>query len=312
MKRNVYMDRLRRVPIVNFSCVIIIVVVICTVLLTGCGKKSDTNKPKVLPISNCGSDTMVNLAQMWSEAYANVEPDVSVEVGGGGSGVGIRDLMQGLVDIANASRKIKEAEKEQVKKNTGKDPVEWIVGYDAMAIYVHKDNPVEELTTSQLARIYGEGGTVEKWSQLGVDLKDGNDEIVRVSRQNSSGTYFFFREHVLNKNDYKLGSRDMSGSKDVVELVSNTPGAIGYSGMGYKTDGVKFVKIAIKKDNKAYMPTLENVVAGNYSLARPLHMYTIGLPEGHIKEYLDWILSPDGQNIVKEAGYVPVDAAEKQ
>jgi len=292
--------------------IVILVFAICNILFLGCEKKDKTGKPKAVPISNSGSDTMVNLAQMWSEAYNKVNPEVSVEVGGGGSGVGIRDLMQGLVDIANASRKIKEAEKKQAKKNTGKDPVEWIVGYDAMAIYVHKDNPIQELTIDQLAQIYGEGGKIEKWSQLGIDIKSGNDEIVRVSRQNSSGTYFFFREHVLNKNDFKLGSKDMSGSKDVVELVSNTPGAIGYSGMGYKTDGVKFVKITAKKGDKALMPTLENVVAGNYSLARPLHMYTLGHPEGQIKKYIDWILSSFGQNIVKEAGYVPVGAAENK
>lgn len=283
--------------------------VFCLFLSSGCsrGNNSQSNN---LTISNSGSDTMVNLAQMWSEEYAGVEPAVSVEVGGGGSGVGIRDLMQGLVDIANASRTIKDAESRQAKNNTGKAPVEWIVGYDAMAIYVHRDNPIEELTIEQLARIYGEGGTIEKWSQLGVDIvkTGGNDEIVRVSRQNSSGTYFFFREHVLNKHDYKLGSKDMSGSKDVVELVSNTPGAIGYSGMGYKTDGVKFVKIAKKKGGKAYMPTLENVVAENYSLARPLHMYTLGQPGGHIKTYIEWVLSSEGQKIVKEAGYVPAAA----
>jgi phosphate transport system substrate-binding protein len=288
--------------------------VLTVCLIAGCGGgggdgEKAAPKPTKLTIKNCGSDTMVNLAQMWSERYQKVAPDVSVEVGGGGSGVGIRDLMENLVDIANASRKMKEAEREQAKKKFGKDPVEWIVGYDAMAIYAHKDNPVEELTVEQLAAIYGEGGSVDKWSQIGVTIK-GSDEIVRVSRQNSSGTYFFFREHVLNKKDFKLGSRDMSGSKDVVELVGNTPGAIGYSGMGYKTDAVKFVKIAPKKGETAYMPSLKNVVDGKYSLARPLHMYTLGQPTGHVKKYIDWVLSPEGQKIVQEAGYVPVAAAE--
>ncbi|MBN1675124.1 MAG: phosphate ABC transporter substrate-binding protein [Kiritimatiellae bacterium] len=281
--------------------------------LAGCGNRGQTStpKPKTVAIQNCGSDTMVNLAQMWSEAYKKAAPDVSVEVGGGGSGVGIRDLMQGIVDIANASRKMKESERAQTKKNTGKEPVEWIVGYDAMAIYVHKDNPVKQLSIEQLARIYGEGGDVDKWSQLGIDMKTigASDEIVRVSRQNSSGTYFFFREHVLDKKDFKLGSRDMSGSKDVVELVGRTPGAIGYSGMGYRTDEVKFVPI-VGKDGSAYEPSLANVVAGTYSLARPLHMYTLGQPTGHIKKYIDWVLSADGQAIVKDSGYVPVAAAE--
>jgi len=273
--------------------------------LFGCGGDEEGASGAKSVISNSGSDTMVNLAQAWAEAYGTVAPDVSVEVGGGGSGVGIRDLIQGVVDIANASRKMKDSEKQQAKNNTGKDPIEWIVGYDAMAIYVHKDNPVEELTIEQLAQIYGEGGTVDKWSQLGITI-DGQDEIVRVSRQNSSGTYFFFRENVLDKKDFKLGSRDMSGSKDVVELVSRTKGAIGYSGMGYKTDEVKFVKIKKSDGDEAFLPTLENVVAEKYSLARPLHMYTLGQPAGQVKTYLDWIFAATGQEIVKDSGYVPV------
>jgi phosphate transport system substrate-binding protein len=116
----------------------------------------------------------------------------------------------------------------------------------------------------------------------------------------------FFREHILANKDFKLGSKDMSGSKDVVELVSRTPGAIGYSGMGYKIDEVKFVKIKKSDADEAHLPTLENVVAGDYSLARPLHMYTLGQPSGHVKAYIDWILSPAGQAIVKKEGYVPV------
>ena len=272
--------------------------------LQGCGKGGGGGDVEKNVISNSGSDTMVNLAQAWAEAYGTVKPTVSVEVGGGGSGVGIRDLIQGIVDIANASRKMKAAEKAQAEGNTGKEPIEWIVGYDAMAIYVHKDNPIEEITLEQLAQIYGEGGTVDKWSQLGITV-DGPDEIVRVSRQNSSGTYFFFRENVLNKNDFKLGSIDQSGSKDVVELVSRTVGAIGYSGMGYKTDEVKFVKIK-NEAGQAFLPTLENVVAEKYSLARPLHMYTLGQPTGHVKAYMDWIFADAGQAIVQDSGYVPV------
>ena len=290
----------------NVRNVITWVAVACVAVgLLGCGGDEEGVQETKSIISNSGSDTMVNLAQAWAEAYGTVAPDVSVEVGGGGSGVGIRDLIQGVVDIANASRKMKDSEKEQAKKNTGKDPIEWIVGYDAMAIYVHKDNPVEELTIGQLAQIYGEGGAVDKWSQLGITI-DGQDEIVRVSRQNSSGTYFFFRENVLDKKDFKLGSRDMSGSKDVVELVSRTKGAIGYSGMGYKTDEVKFVKIKKSDEDEAFLPTLENVVAQKYSLARPLHMYTVGQPTGQVKTYLDWIFSATGQEIVKNSGYVPV------
>jgi phosphate transport system substrate-binding protein len=245
---------------------------------------------------------------MWAEEYRKVEPAVSVEVSGGGSGIGIRDLSQGIVQIANCSRDMTAGEKQQTRKNTGKEVVEFIVGYDAIAIYAHKDNPLETITMEQLAGIYGEGGAVDKWSQLGVKL--ANDEIVRVSRQNSSGTYAYFREHVLGKKDFKLGSRDMSGSKDVVELVGRTLGAVGYSGMGYKTDAVKFIKVAAKAGEPGYAPTLENVRDRKYPLARSLQVYTLGQPDGHVKKYIEWILSPAGQKVVEESGYIPVAAIQ--
>src|SRR3990172_5666948 len=261
------------------------------VAVSMCGCKGDkgTTGPQKAVISNSGSDTMVNLAQMWAEEYQKVKPEVSVEVAGGGSGVGIRDMMQGIVDIANSSRDMTDSEKEQVKRNAGKEPVEWVVGYDALAVYVHKNNPVESLTLEQLASVYAEGGPADKWSQLNIDIKasGGNDEIVRVSRQNSSGTYFYFREVVLGNKDYKPGSRDMSGSKDVVELVGKTMGAIGYSGMGYATDAVKFVKLSAREGKTAYEPSLENVAAGHYPLARSLLMYTLGQPQGAAKEYIE-------------------------
>jgi phosphate transport system substrate-binding protein len=288
-----------------------LVIVGMAVGISGCGKKSSEDKDV---ITNSGSDTMVNLAQMWAEEYQKVKPGVSVEVGGGGSGVGIRDLMQGIVQIANASRDIKDSEKAQAKQNTGKEPLEWIVGYDAVAVYVNKNNPVESLTLAQLAQIYAEGGITDKWSQLDIDItsKGSSDEIVRISRQNSSGTYFYFREHVLNNKDYRSGSRDMSGSKDVVELVGKTMGAIGYSSMGYATEAVKFVKIAKTDGQTAYEPSLENVASGNYPLARSLLMYTLGQPEGEVKEYIDWILSPAGQEIVEKSGYIPVQSVQKK
>jgi phosphate transport system substrate-binding protein len=297
------MHRKLTVTAVGLSCI--------ALLLAGCGKGGNgaggaTAAPRKTVIAACGSDTMVNLAQMWAEEYHEVCPDVSVEVSGGGSGVGIRDLATGIIDLANSSRDISASERAQAKQNTGKEPKEWRVAYDGIAVYVHKDNPIESLTTEQLAGIYGEGGTIDKWSQLGVKLP--NDDIIRISRQNNSGTYVYFREHVLAKKDFKLGSRDMSGSKDVVELVARTPGGIGYSGMGYKIADVKFVKIAASAGAAAAEPTAANVHDESYSLARPLFMYTLGEPPAHVKSYLDWILSPAGQKIVEQAGYVPVVA----
>jgi phosphate transport system substrate-binding protein len=287
--------------------------VIC-LLQSGCGNsggdKTASESSSKITIQNKGSDTMVNLAQAWAEEYKKAVPDVSVEVSGGGSGVGITALTKGTIDIANASRDMKPEEIELAKKNTGKEPKEFIVGYDALAIYIHKDNPLNEITLDQIAQIYGEGGTITKWSQLGVTIPGASgDDIVRVSRQSNSGTYEFLREHVLNKKDFKLGSRDMNGSKEVVELVSSTPTAIGYSGMGYATPGVKMLKVKKTATDPAYEPNPENTLAKTYPIARSLQVYTLGEPQGAVKKYIDWIMSDDGQNVVGTVGYVPLPQA---
>ena len=279
--------------------------------LAACGEKEQL--PKVLPkpvIAISGSDTMVNLAQMWAEEYGKKKPSVKVEVSGGGSGVGIRDLMQGVVQIANSSRELESAERDQITRKSGKPPVETTVGYDGIAIYVHKDNPMEMITLEQLARIFGEGGDISRWSQLGVTMSAVNapDEIIRVSRQNSSGTYLYFREHVLKKGDFKPGSCDMSGSKDVVALVARTKSAIGYSGMGYATKEVKMLKVATAANAAGCEPTVDNVTSRAYPLSRALYMFTAGAPDGETKNYLDWILSAEGQKVVTAGGYVPVTA----
>jgi phosphate transport system substrate-binding protein len=256
-----------------------------------------------------GSDTMVNLAQAWAEEYKKVAPAVNVEVSGGGSGVGIAALIKGTIDIADASRNMKESEIEQAKKNTGKDPKEFIVGYDALAIYVHKDNPLNEITLDQIAQIYAEGGNITKWSQLGVTIPGASDDtIVRVSRQSSSGTYEFLREHVLKNKDFKNGSRDMNGSKEVVELVASTPTAIGYSGMGYATPSVKMLKVSAKTGDTAYPPNVENTLKKTYPIARSLQVYTLGEPQAEVKKYVNWMMADAGQKIVETTGYVPLPA----
>jgi phosphate transport system substrate-binding protein len=279
-----------------------IVAVAFCLFSNGCTKKDES------VIQNAGSDTMVNLAQAWAEEYATVKSNVSIEVSGGGSGTGIAALTSGTVDIANCSRQITSAEIERVKQNTGEAPKEFIVGYDALAVYVHKDNPLAEISINQLASIYGEGGDITEWSQLGIDNSEcANDEIIRVSRQSNSGTFVYFRAAILGKNrDYKLGSRDLHGSKDVVELIAHTPCAIGYSGMGYATEEVKMLKIAKTAGNTAYGPTAQGVLDGTYPIARPLYMYSLGTPEPQEQSYLDWIFSPTGQGIVAKTGYVPI------
>jgi phosphate transport system substrate-binding protein len=258
-------------------------------------------------IQNKGSDTMVNVAQAWAESYQTVVPGVAVEVSGGGSGTGIAALIRGTVDIANASRDIKPEEAEQVRQNTGKDPKDFKVGYDALAVYVHRDNPLEAITFPQLAGIFREDGTYTRWSDLGLSVPGcKRGEIVRVSRQSSSGTYDFFRERVLSKRDFKLGSLDLNGSKEVVELVAHTPCAIGYSGMGYTTADVKMLKVASSAGGTAYAPTVEATWNHTYPIARSLHMYTLGEPGGAVKAYLEWIMSDHGQRILEESGYVPL------
>ncbi|MCY4401035.1 MAG: phosphate ABC transporter substrate-binding protein [Candidatus Poribacteria bacterium] len=259
-------------------------------------------------IKNKGSDTMVNLAQAWAEIYSGVSDTVSVEVSGGGSGTGVAALINGTVDIANCSRQIKPKEKEEATKNTGKEPIEFIVGYDALAVYVHKDNPLNKITIPQLADIYGEEGTITRWDNLGI-ANSGcrSDKIIRISRQSNSGTYFYFREALLGKDrDFELGSLDLHGSKDVVEVIGRTHCAIGYSGMGYATDHVKMLEVATTYDQPYYAPNLENVIAKTYPIARPLYMYSLGEPTGEAKAYLDWILSDEGQKIVEKLGFVPL------
>ncbi len=255
-----------------------------------------------------GSDTMVNLAQAWAEEYNKTHPDVSIQVSGGGSGVGIASLIDGVADMANASRKMKEKELQRAEENTGRRPQEVVVGLDALAVYVHPSNPLESISIEELAEIYGDGGKLESWSALGVDNAGcSSDEITRVSRQNNSGTYHYFREAVLGKQrDFKLGSIDQSGSKDVVALVSRTPCAIGYSGMGYKTEAIKWLKVSEKKGEPGVEPGVETASDGTYAIARPLQIYTLGEPTGPLKDYLDWIMSDAGQQIVLDLGYVPL------
>ena len=306
MKTNLILTRSFRLAVA---------VVVSTVLLhTGCKpKEGGTGGGAKTTIQNKGSDTMVNVAQAWAEEYKKIVPGVDIEVSGGGSGVGIAALDKGTIDIANASRNMKAEEIETAKRNTGKTPKEFVVGYDALGIYVHKDNPISEITTEQLAAIYGESGKVTKWSEIGVQMPAGSDEIIRVSRQSSSGTYEFFREHILNKKDFKLGSRDMNGSKEVVELVASTPGAIGYSGMGYNEPGkVKMLKVASKKGEPAVEPSVANTLNKSYPIARSLLIYTLGEPAGEVKKYIDWIFTDAGQHIVEKSGYVPVPADQRK
>lgn len=284
-----------------------------SLVLSGCGKKNadgSSKKDDSISLQNIGSDTMVNLAQAWAEAYHNVDPKVSVEVSGGGSGIGVAALINGTCDIANSSRKLeKEEEEKATAKYGGKHPVEHHIGYDALAIYVHPSNPITEISIEQLAEIYKEGGKFNKWSDLGVTMPSGQDEIVRASRQNNSGTYHYFREAVVGKkNDFKQGSRDMNGSKEVVDLVGTTPSAIGFSGIGYRTDKVKVVKVSKKTGEPGVEPSIKTTLDKTYPIARPMFMYVPPSAKPEAEKYIAWIVSEPGQKIVIKEGYVPLEA----
>ena len=257
-------------------------------------------------IQNKGSDTLVNVAQAWAEAYQGVNAEVAVAVSGGGSGTGIAAMINGTVDIANASRAMKQKEID-LAKSKGQDPIEHIVGYDALAVFLHKDNPMKSVSMGQLAEIYGEEGETESWTDLGMEIPGcKGQEMVLVSRQNNSGTYAYFRSAVLGKKrDFRLGTRDMHGSKDVVDLVEKTPCAIGYSGLAYATDHVKLACVTKDDSGDCVMPTVASAADGSYPIARPLFMYTNGEPTGEIKKYLDFIMSDEGQCIILKKGYAP-------
>lgn len=257
-------------------------------------------------IQNKGSDTLVNVAQAWAEQYSQVNPKVAIAVSGGGSGTGIAALINGTVDIANASREIKAKEIEAAKAQ-GHDPIEHTVGFDALAVYLHKDNPATSLSFAQLKSIYARDGGATNWSDVGIKVPGcDSGEIIVVSRQNNSGTYAYFKEEVLNDDKFRQGTLDMHGSKDVVDLVEKTPCAIGYSGMGYATDHVKMACVTKETGGTCVNPSMATALDHTYPIARALYMYTNGEPTGAVKEYLDWIMSDAGQCILAKSGYAPV------
>lgn len=258
-----------------------------------------------LSIVNKGSDTMVNLALAWAEAYHAARPDVSIAVTGGGSGTGVASLINRTVDLANASRQIK-AEEIELARAQGVEPVEHVVARDAIAVVVHRNNPVEHLTLEQISRIYS--GEIDNWSQVG-----GEDRpIVRLSRETNSGTHVYFLEEVLRlgrEDDPTLFARDtllLPSSEGITAELRYNQNAIGYDGLGYVTDDVKVVAVARSADDPYVLPSAASVNDGSYPVARDLYVYSVGLPSGEIERYLNWVLSAEGQAIVTQLGFVPI------
>ncbi|MBN2084688.1 MAG: phosphate ABC transporter substrate-binding protein [Anaerolineales bacterium] len=273
--------------------------------ISACSPSNSPNATSPKTIINRGSDTMVNLALAWAEAYAEVQPTVSISVSGGGSGTGITALTDKTIQIANASRAMKQEEIETAQAN-GVDPKEITVAGDAIAVIVHPDNPIDQLTLQQVSDIFS--GKINNWKEIG-----GEDRpIVRVSRETNSGTHVFFLESVirLGRNDDKtIFSADtllLPSSEGITSEVGQNLNAIGYDGLGYITPAVKMLNLAANPAGPFVGPSKETALNGTYPIARDLYMYTDGEPTGWVKEYLDWILSAEGQEIVAKLGFVPI------
>ena len=275
-------------------------------IFSSCGSSnnSSTSDSPANYIENKGSDTIVNLALAWAEKYQGDHPDVRISVTGGGSGTGIAALVNGTVDLANASRKIKDEETSEAQSN-GVTPVEHIIARDAIAVIVNPNNPVNELTLQQISDIYS--GKYTNWNEVG-----GEDRpIVRLSRETNSGTHVYFLETVLrlgSKEDKTLFSTNtllLPSSEGIISEVRDNPNAIGYDGLGYVPKDLKMIAIAKEAGGEYVLPSIDTVNDKTYAIARDLYMYTNGEPDGVIKDYLDWILSDEAQVIVAELGFVP-------
>ncbi len=279
-------------------------------LLTGCSDStasSNSNSPPTTSetIENKGSDTIVNLALAWAERYQEIRPEVRLSVTGGGSGTGIAALINGTVDIANASRQIKPEEIESAQAN-GSDPIEFVIARDAIAVIVNLENPVDELTLQQISDIYS--GKINNWKDVGGE----NRPIVRLSRETNSGTHVYFLEEVLrlgekeNKTLFSTTTLLLPSSEGIGAEIRLNPNAIGYDGLGYVTHEMKVIAVAAEPEAGFILPSADSVNNGQYPIARDLYMYTNGEPSGVIEEYLAWILSTEAQTIVTELGFVPV------
>jgi phosphate transport system substrate-binding protein len=255
-------------------------------------------------IVNKGSDTLVNLALAWAEVYMQQEPEVRLSVTGGGTGTGIAAMINGTIDIANASREMKKEEIDAAKAN-GITPVEFVVARDAIAVVVNPANPVKHLTLQQISDMYT--GKLTNWRQVGGESRP----IVLLSRESNSGTYVYFLENVirLGKADSKaLFSPDtllMSSSEGISAEVRQNPNVVGYDGLGYVTPDQKMVAVAKSESGPYVLPSVATVNDASYPISRPLYMYTRGQPSGRVKAYMDWVLS-EGQRIVPELGFVPL------
>jgi len=280
------------------SLVLMLLVSLVLMLVAGCGGKRRAIQVK-------GSDTMVNLTQAWAEEFMKENPEINIAVTGGGSGTGIAALLNKATDIAQSSRDMEKKEIEQAEKN-GVEPKAIHVANDGVTIIVHPSNPISKISIKQLSDIFS--GKILNWKQIGGPDK----KIVVLSRDRNSGTHVFFLEHVVklgdkkNQNEFAPAVLMMPSSQAIVEEVSANPSAIGYIGLGYLTAKEKALAVAGKGSSNYVKPSIQTVLRGQYPIARSLFFYTNGESTGNIKTFIDFVLSPKGQEIVKKMDFVPI------
>ncbi len=247
-----------------------------------------------------GSDTMVILAQKWAETYMGKTAGTTIQVTGGGTGTGFAALQNQTTDLCNASRKIKAKEIEQCVKTFGKRPTEYKVALDGLSVYVSAENGVKVLSVEEIEQIFT--GKVKNWKDVG-----GVDAPITIySRENSSGTYEFFKEHVLKGKDFAASAQTMPGTAAVLQAVAKDKNGIGYGGAAYGA-GAKHLSVSVEKGGEPIDPTEENVLSGKYPIWRYLFIYVNpALDKGEVSAYLKWIRSDDGQKVVKDVGYYPL------
>lgn len=271
-------------------------VAVC-LLFAACDAGGPANRSR--PITVKGSDTMVILVQRWAETYMKQRPGTRIQVTGGGSGTGIAALINGGTDICDASRPMKARERELVRRRYAREVTEIPVALDGVSIYVHQSNPVRQLSQAQLKGIYT--GRITRWRDVG----GADARIVVYSRENNSGTYMFFKEHVLGNEDFAHEVQTLPGTAAVVNAVSRDPASLGYGGIAYAT-GIRGVPVSGGEGQPAFEASMANVRNGTYPLSRQLFFYTVGEPAGGVKAFVDWVLGPEGQNICETVGYFPL------
>lgn len=279
---------------------------ICALAMTSCSDKSGQSgggDKKSIKIS--GSNTMAQVGTAWAENFTSAK----VSVAGGGSGIGINELTEGRIDICTSSRPMKDEEKKKIKDKFGKDVSEFIVGIDALAVFVNPGNPIKEISVEQLKEIYVNDGSITTWEQVSPGGLTGKIEV--LGRENTSGTYEFIHDAVLgkdkdgNKNKFRTTVAPQSSSQAIIDNLANMKGSIGYDGMAFNDPKkVKWIAVSKKTGEPAVMPNADDARKGVYPLARKLYLYTVGAPEGQVKEFIDFAMSDAGQKLLAETGYV--------